>query len=108
LAAAYGVGSGLVAVIRGVAGDGIGFRGLFSLALVPLVAVVVLGPRVREPDRFTGAGERLPVLGAVARPHRRRLAVLAGFIFAISVVTGPANSFFFLYAEDVLDLGESV
>jgi predicted MFS family arabinose efflux permease len=71
----------------------------------------VVGRSVVEPERFTsaaGGGEGFPILGAVAPPHRRRLLVLAGIIFAISVVTGPANSFFFLYAEDVLDLAESV
>ena len=112
LAAAYGVGSGLVAVIRGIGGDALGFRGLFALALVPLAAVVVFGRGVRETERFTSAadlrGHELPVFGAVAPQHRRRLLVLAALVFAISVVTGPANSFFFLYAEDVLDLGEGV
>jgi MFS family permease len=53
VAAAYGVGSGLVAVIRGIGGDTLGFRGLFALALLPLAAVLVLGRSVREPERFT-------------------------------------------------------
>ena len=112
VAAAYGIGSGLVAVIRGIGGDALGFRWLFALALLPLVAVLVFGRRVRETERFTSNADRrteeLPVFGAVAPRHRRRLVVLAALIFAISVVTGPANSFFFLYAEDVLDLGQGV
>ncbi len=106
VAAAYGVGSGLVAVLRGVAGDALGFRAVFALALVPLVLVTALGPRLAEPDRWAGlddADRTVPVLGAVAPAFRRRLALLAGVMVAISVVTGPANSFFFLYLEDVLD-----
>ena len=112
VAAAYGIGAGLIAVLRGVAGDALGFRAVFALAVVPLVGVIALGRLVTEPDRFRAvadadadATERtVPVLGAVGAPFRRRLLVLAGVMFAISVVTGPANSFLFLYAESVLDL----
>ncbi|MGH9113450.1 MAG: MFS transporter, partial [Acidimicrobiales bacterium] len=52
-AAAYGVGSGSVAVLRGLAGEGLGFRGVFALAAIPLVAVPVAGRLLTEPDRFT-------------------------------------------------------
>lgn len=108
VAAAYGVGAGLVALLRGAAGDALGFRAVLALALVPLVGVLLLGRRVAETDRFrvaARAGDRVvPVLGAVAAPFRGRLVVLVTILFAISVVTGPANSFLFLYAENVLDL----
>ena len=39
---------------------------------------------------------------AVARPFRRRLAVIVVLGFAVSVITGPANSFVFLFAQDDL------
>ena len=42
------------------------------------------------------------MLGAVGPRFRKRLVVLAVIGFAISVVAGPANSFVFLYAQDVL------
>jgi MFS family permease len=48
------------------------------------------------------SGHPIAVLGAVARPYRRRLAVIAVLAFAVSVITGPANSFVFLFAQNVL------
>ena len=42
------------------------------------------------------------MLGAVARPFRRRLVVIAVLAFAVSVITGPANSFVFLFAQNIL------
>ena len=111
VAAAYGVGAGLVAILRGVAGDALGFRAVLGLALLPLAAVLWLGRHVAETDRFRVAartGDRVvPVLGAVATPFRGRLAVLVTILFAISLVTGPANSFLFVYAENVLDLSST-
>lgn len=109
VAAAYGIGSGLTALTRGVAADVLGFRGLFLMASLPLVAVMVAQRWVSEPARWSeGSEERpLPVIGAVERRFRRRLLVMVAVIFAISVVTGPGNSFLFVYAENVLDLAPS-
>ena len=44
------------------------------------------------------------MLGAVGPRFRRRLLIVAALTFAVSVVTGPANSFFFLYAQNVIRL----
>ncbi|MBW3536564.1 MAG: MFS transporter [Actinobacteria bacterium] len=108
IAASYGIGAGLIAVTRGFAAEPLGFRGVFALALVPLVLVPFAARRVAEPDRYRAvqvAEERpLPVLGAVAPPFRRRLLILSLIVFAMAVVTGPANSFFFLFAENVVGL----
>ena len=112
VAAAYGVGAGLVAVLRGLLGAGLGFRAVLALALVPLAGLAVVGRFVTETDRYrvqaaaTAAGEArpVPVLGAVAPRFRRRLVALVAIMAAISAVTGPANSFFFLYVENVLGL----
>lgn len=108
VAAAYGVGAGLIALIRGAAAGTLGFRGVFAMALLPLVVVPFAARRVREPDRYRAAeaaGEKpLPVLGAVAPRFRRRLAVIVALVFAVAVITGPANSFVFVYAENVVGL----
>lgn len=105
-AAGYGVGAGLIAVIHSLASGVLGFRGMFALALVPLAAVPALRRRIEEPDRFTVAAASpehpLPVLGAVGPQFRRRLAVVVLIGFAVSVITGPATSFVFLYAQNVL------
>ena len=105
-AAGYGIGAGLIAVIHSLASSSLGFRGICALAALPLAAVPFLSKRIQEPDRFTiaeVAAERpLPVLGAVGPQFRRRLMVVAVLAFAISVITGPATSFVFLYAQNVL------
>lgn len=112
VAAGYGVGSGLIAIIRGIGGDALGWRPLFTFALVPLVLVVAASRHVAEPDRFRSTRARkdkpMPVLGAVGPRFRRRVAVLAAAVFAVSVIVGPANSFLFLYAEGILGLSSAV
>jgi MFS family permease len=105
-AAGYGVGAGLIAVIHSLASSSLGFRGIVALAALPLAAVPFLYRRIEEPDRFriaeVAADRPLPVLGAVGPRFRRRLLVVAILAFAISVITGPATSFVFLYAQNVL------
>lgn len=115
MAASYAVGAGLTAILNSFAGSTLGFRGLCILAIVPLAALPAVVRLVTEPDRFVQerqAEQRerrsVPVLGAVARPYRRRLAVIALLAFAVSIVTGPANSFPFLYAQNVLNLDGAV
>jgi MFS family permease len=60
---------------------------------------------VEEPDRFArisvGAAHQLPALGAVRPEFRRRLLIVSLITFAVSVITGPANSFVFLFAQNV-------
>jgi MFS family permease len=84
----------------------LGFRGIVALALVPLVLLRFLARSVEEPDRFAREVGRahLPVLAAVGPEFRARLAVVALLTFSLSVITGPANSFVFLYAENVVRL----
>ncbi len=105
-AAGYGVGAGLIAIIHSLASTTLGFRGLFLLVLIPLLLIPVIQRWITEPDRFAiaeSSGEHpLPVLGAVGPLFRRRLMVIALLAFAVSVITGPANSFVFLYAQNVL------
>jgi MFS family permease len=108
VAAGYGVGAGLSAIVHSLASGVLGFRGIFALAAVPLVAVYAVRGWVEEPSRFmvaeASADHPTPVLGAVGPRYRGRVFVLALIGFAISVVTGPASSFAFLYAQDVLHL----
>ena len=108
IAAGYGVGAGVIAIAHSLASHAIGFRGVFILALVPLALLPLVGHWVQEPERFTVAvaesGHPIPVLDAVARPFRGRLLVVAVLAFAISVITGPANSFGFLFAQNILHL----
>ncbi|MGB7051992.1 MAG: MFS transporter [Acidimicrobiales bacterium] len=106
--AGYGIGAGALAILHSLASGTLGFRGLFALALVPLVALPVIARSLREPDRFTvaraGDTPAIPVLGAVAPRFRRRLAVVVALAFAVSVITGPADTFVFLYAQNIVHL----
>ncbi len=109
VAAGYAVGAGLTAIVHSLAEKTLGFRGIFALAVVPLVFLPVLVKKMVEPDRFArvvvSATEAEPVLGPVARPYRRRLLVVALLAMCIAVVTGPANSLVFIYAQNFLHLG---
>ncbi len=105
VAAGYSVGAGLTAVIYFLSGSAIGYRGILLLAIIPLMALPLLGRRVTEPDRFTRAAAsrvaKLPGLGAVARPYRSRLLVVTTVAFGLAVITGPATSFVYIYAQNV-------
>lgn len=105
--AGYAVGAGLTAIIHSLAKSSLGFRGIFALAVVPLVFLPLITRMSVEPDRFarvdvTAQGK--PVLGPVAPAYRGRLLVVCLLAFAISVITGPANSLVFIYAQNYLHL----
>jgi MFS transporter, putative metabolite:H+ symporter len=108
VAAGYGTGAGAIAIVHSLAASALGFRGVFALALVPLALLPLLRRWLSEPDRFAVAAARpkhpIPVLGAVARPYRARLTVIVLLAFGVSVITGPANSFIFLFAQNFLHL----
>jgi MFS family permease len=106
VAAGYGTGAGVIAIVHSLAARTLGFRGVFVLALVPLALLPLLRRWIEEPDRFAvaaaGSEHPIPVLGAVAAPFRRRLLVIVVLAFAVSVITGPANTFIFLFAQNFL------
>lgn len=109
--AGYGLGAGLTALLRGLGDGAIGFRLLFLLALVPLLAVPLIGRLLEEPERFTAVHRdtergRLPqrrlLLDVLRPPLRRRMAVLAALTFAIATVSAPLVGYLFVYGENVL------
>lgn len=108
--AGYGVGAGLTAFIHGLAHSALGFRGIVALSLVPLVLLPFLSRSVEEPDRFARevGRQHMPVLAAVGPQFRARLVVVSLITFALAVITGPANSFVFLYAENVVRLSGGI
>jgi MFS family permease len=112
MSAAYGVGAGAVAVVRAALGSALGFRAVFALSALPLALVWLASRRVTEPSRYTAGSEgrarAVPALGAIQPGRRARLAVLATLAFATGLVTGPVNTFLFVYGENVLDASSVV
>ncbi len=110
--AGYGIGAGLTAMVHSLASSTLGFRGTVALALVPLALVPAIARWVTEPDRFVVAeasrDHPVPVLGAVGARFRGRLAVLVSLAFAVALMTGPGNTFVFLYAQNVRHLSGAV
>ncbi|MDP8978785.1 MAG: MFS transporter, partial [Actinomycetota bacterium] len=112
VSAGYGVGAGVFVLTRWAVGDVLGFRGMFALALPVLAVVPLLGRRLDEPERFarlhpslrTAASGALPVLGPLRGHLRGRLALLGGLTVAIALVTGPVNTYLFVYGENVLGM----
>jgi MFS family permease len=107
--AAWGAGTGLIVVVRGVAGTALSWRGLFGLALLPLAALPLLSGRLEEPDRFerirsAAARSRGRLLGRAPAGLRRRLWLVCLLITMLGFVTGPANALIFVYSESVLGL----
>ena len=118
--AGWGAGTGAIAVVRGLAGDALSWRGLLALLVVPLVLVPLFGRWLEEPDRFerSRAVSRPRAGGAVSprpgrflgRPSptlRPRLLQLTVLTAMLGFVTGPANGLMFVYAESVLGLPRS-
>jgi AAHS family benzoate transporter-like MFS transporter len=115
--AGWGAGSGLIAVIRGVAGTALSWRGLFALLVIPLAAMPLLSRRLKEPERFqrarraAAAGGSAPAGRVLARPPaalRSRLWIITALIAMLGFVTGPANALLFVYSESVLHLAKLV
>jgi MFS family permease len=112
VAAGYGLGAGLTAIIHSLGQSSIGFRPIFASALVPLVLLLPISRLVTEPDRFRRMHD--PTLeppppgngaGSHADDHpvglRERL-VLVTLVFAcVGIISGPATSFVFLYAQNI-------
>lgn len=101
MAAAYGGGAGLVALIRGIGETPLGFRPVFALALVPLLGLPLLARFLRESPLFHRQ-ERPALPGAVERSLWGRLAIVCGLGVATSVVTGPGFTYLFVFGENVL------
>jgi MFS family permease len=113
--AGWGAGTGAIAVVRGVAGDALSWRGLFALLLIPLALMPLLSRWLKEPERFqrvqrvrsTAAVRAGRVLGRPAPELRPTLWLVTLLIAMLGFVTGPANALLFVYCESVLGLPRS-
>ena len=102
IAAAYGLGSGIVAIGRGLLPGEPSFRPVMAFSLVPLLLLPLLARRIREPRIATRAEPAVGLPGRVPRELVGRVALLAGLIGAIALATGPGFTYLFVYGEGVL------
>jgi MFS family permease len=102
ITAAYGVGSGLVSVGRGLLPGEPSFRVVTLFALGPLLLLPLLARSIREPSIAVDNPRADGLPGVVPRQLRGRVVVLAGLVGAIAVVTGPGFSYLFVYGEGIL------
>jgi MFS family permease len=117
ITAAYGVGAGLTALLRGAFGEALGFRTLFLLALVPLALVPLVGRLLEEPERFEVMSKaadrgrlsrRRSLLGVLRPDVRPRIITLALLTFMIAFVSSPLVGYLFVYGENVLGMTPGV
>lgn len=102
IAAAYGLGAGIVAVGRGLLPGSPSFRLVMAFAVVPLLLLPLLARKIREPRI---AQQRIKAVGLPGRIPRRfigRVALLAGLTGCTALATGPGFTFLFVYGERVL------
>jgi MFS family permease len=102
ITAAYGLGSGIVSVGRGLLPGEPSFRVVTMFALVPLLLLPLIARGIREPAIAAGRGRSAGLPGALPRHLRGRVAVLAALVGGIAVATGPGFTYLFVYGERVL------
>lgn len=102
IAAAYGLGAGIVSVGRGLLPGDPSFRIATAFAVVPLLLLPLLVRMIREPRiaREHHATEGLP--GIVPRRYVRPVTVLGAMTGIIALATGPGFTYLFVYGEGVL------
>jgi MFS family permease len=108
VAAGFGLGSGLIAFLHSAASSFFGFRGLFELGVLPLIALFWIRRLIVEPERYAIAHAGLavlqPGLGAIKRQLLGRLLVVATISFGVALTSGPATGFVYLDAQDITKL----
>ncbi len=105
VAATYGLGAGVVPVVRGVWPDA-SFRVVTALALLPILLMPLVARRLDEPAVFAASQSsvvaRARWLTAVPASSRARLVALAAVSAGVTVATGPGFTYVFVYGEQVL------
>lgn len=106
IGASYGLGAGVVPLMRG-AMSGVSYRLVTGLLVLPLLAVPLLGRMLAEPAVYERAADthlsrRARLLGTVPAAHRGRLALLLLATSTLSLATGPGFTYVIVYAEQIL------
>jgi MFS family permease len=102
IAAAYGLGAGIIAVGRGLLPGEPSFRVVMGLSLIPLLLLPLLARRIREPAIAVRQVATTGLPGRVPRALVPRVTLLAALVGAIALATGPGFTYLFVYGEGVL------
>ncbi|HAX81712.1 MAG TPA: hypothetical protein DCY40_03990 [Actinobacteria bacterium] len=102
LVGALGTGLGLLLRPLGAASSD-GWRLLFALSALPLLALPVLVCRMAESRAFVPTRQRPPLTAVLRGSHARHFWPLAGISFAVSAFTAPAANLALLRLENDLD-----
>jgi len=102
ITAAYGIGAGIVAIGRGLAGSIASFRVVTAAAVVPLLLLPLVARRMREPAIARRSAHQAGRLGSVPREHRRSVALISLLSGGTALATGPGFTYLFVYGERVL------
>jgi MFS family permease len=102
ITAAYGIGSGIVSVGRGLLPGEPSFRVVTAFVLVPLVLLPLIARGIREPRIAQSARLAQGMPGAVPRGYRRNVAIVALLAGGIALATGPGFTYLFVYGERIL------
>lgn len=96
------IGTGLGLLLRPLGAEGDGWRLLFALSALPLVALPMLLKRLREPELFVRPKTRPPLTAVLRSLHARRFWPMAALSFAVSAYTTPAANLALVRLEGAL------
>lgn len=95
-------GTGLGLMLRPLGAEGDGWRLLFALSALPLLATPLLVMRLRESRAFVVPPRRPPLTSVLRRGHGARFWPLAALAFTVSAFTSPAANLALLRLEQEL------
>lgn len=102
IAVAYGLGSGIVSIGRGLLPGDPSFRVVMAFSLVPLLLLPLLARNVREPAIAERRGPAVGLPGRLPRQYVGRVALLGVLTGTLALATGPGFTYLFVYGEGVL------
>ncbi|MEX2324248.1 MAG: MFS transporter [Nitriliruptoraceae bacterium] len=102
IAVAYGLGSGLIAFVRGVLPGEPSFRVVTAFAVIPLLLLPLLAAKIREPAIAREHQVARLIPGAIPRLYVGRVITLGVLTGTAALATGPGFTFLFVYGERII------
>lgn len=103
IAVAYGLGSGIIAVGRGLLPGDPDWRIVMAFAVVPLALLPLVARKIREPAIASEHRAAAGLPGRIPRRYVGRVTLIALLTGSLTLATGPGFTLLFVYGEQVLD-----